>query len=593
MKCCEMMYGMGDLTGVSVSLGGEIFPGGKKCQKSNIGDSDNTGDGGKIVGGAIGACGGIGERASEAKRSLVKSSEKLGEVFPGEAGKLGGQVGDKVVMEMLVRCWSDGDVVVRSCQDQSCKRETNIHQVGGSSEGVNLESEVPDEPKGKSIDTNEGTGLKPGVPNVSKADSSESKYESWGDSDDDDDQQSDDESTESNDDKNDEEYECINKEMYDDVNVELKDAEPAKEENGDEEMTRAENVNVEHEEVSQELQTEVPLQSSFIAFDYATKFLNFDNIPSGETKIISMMDIKVQHEDPISDLEKEVKELKNVDHSSALRATIKSEVLVVVKEYLGTSINDALYKVLQKHIADLSKEHFILTDVVEKLKQQDKPQKSVEDIRKKRALFETMTASKIFNKHPKYKDLYHALMESILVDEDAMDKGVADIQKKRKPDDADRDEEPSAGPGQGLKRRKTCKDTEQSKKAKSIGTSKGTTKSQLKSTASLYKQRRYCLRLETLKCHRILEKTWVTLMNQLLSRLTQRIGSRNQKGLLLQIMSGMKIKAAKYDLPGIEDMVPNLWSPIKVAYDKHALLGNGYSEKDKNKSKNGQNRARE
>ncbi|GJZ93403.1 hypothetical protein Tco_0665468 [Tanacetum coccineum] len=79
--------GMGDSTGVSASLGGEIFSGGKKCQESNIGDSDNTGDGGKIVGGAIGACGGIGERASEAKRSLVKSSEKLGEVFPGEAGK--------------------------------------------------------------------------------------------------------------------------------------------------------------------------------------------------------------------------------------------------------------------------------------------------------------------------------------------------------------------------------------------------------------------------------------------------------------------------------------------------------------------------
>ncbi|GJX59342.1 hypothetical protein Tco_0290732 [Tanacetum coccineum] len=87
MKCCEMMYGMGDLTGVSMSLGGEIFSGGKKCQKSNIGDSDNTRDGGKIVGGAIGACGGIGERASEAKRSLVKSSKKLGEVFPGKAGK--------------------------------------------------------------------------------------------------------------------------------------------------------------------------------------------------------------------------------------------------------------------------------------------------------------------------------------------------------------------------------------------------------------------------------------------------------------------------------------------------------------------------
>ncbi|GJW51231.1 hypothetical protein Tco_0092582, partial [Tanacetum coccineum] len=34
-----------------------------------------------------------------------------------------------------------------------------------------------------------------------------------------------------------------------------------------------------------------------------------------------------------------------------------------------------------------------------------------------------------------------------------------------------------------------------------------------------------------------------------------------------------KTKAAQYDLPGIEDMVLNIWSPVKVAYDKHALWG--------------------
>nr|GEX02416.1 hypothetical protein [Tanacetum cinerariifolium]GEX02420.1 hypothetical protein [Tanacetum cinerariifolium] len=34
-----------------------------------------------------------------------------------------------------------------------------------------------------------------------------------------------------------------------------------------------------------------------------------------------------------------------------------------------------------------------------------------------------------------------------------------------------------------------------------------------------------------------------------------------------------KIKAAQYDLSGIEDMVLNIWSPAKVAYDKHALWG--------------------
>ncbi|GJY94654.1 hypothetical protein Tco_0511015 [Tanacetum coccineum] len=32
-----------------------------------------------------------------------------------------------------------------------------------------------------------------------------------------------------------------------------------------------------------------------------------------------------------------------------------------------------------------------------------------------------------------------------------------------------------------------------------------------------------------------------------------------------------KTKAVKYDLPGIEDMVPNIWSPVKVVYDRYAL----------------------
>ncbi|GJX74061.1 hypothetical protein Tco_0312656 [Tanacetum coccineum] len=34
-----------------------------------------------------------------------------------------------------------------------------------------------------------------------------------------------------------------------------------------------------------------------------------------------------------------------------------------------------------------------------------------------------------------------------------------------------------------------------------------------------------------------------------------------------------KTKSAQYDLPGIEDMVPNICSHVKVAYDKHALWG--------------------
>ncbi|GKF40223.1 hypothetical protein Tco_0120284, partial [Tanacetum coccineum] len=46
-------------------------------------------------------------------------------------------------------------------------------------------------------------------------------------------------------------------------------------------------------------------------------------------------------------------------------------------------------------------------------------------------------------------------------------------------------------------------------------------------------------------------------------------GSTNRK----YTASITKTKAAKYEIKGIEDMVPKLWSPIKVAYDKYAALG--------------------
>nr|GFD25705.1 hypothetical protein [Tanacetum cinerariifolium] len=49
--------GMGDSTGVSVSLG-EISLEGNKSWESNISESDNTGDGGKIAGRAITTWGG-------------------------------------------------------------------------------------------------------------------------------------------------------------------------------------------------------------------------------------------------------------------------------------------------------------------------------------------------------------------------------------------------------------------------------------------------------------------------------------------------------------------------------------------------------
>nr|GEW96849.1 hypothetical protein [Tanacetum cinerariifolium] len=98
------------------------------------------------------------------------------------------------------------------------------------------------------------------------------------------------------------------------------------------------------------------------------------------------------YEEEIIVLEKDVKELKSVDNSTIVISEIKYEVPNAIKEYLESSLDDALYK-------------------------------------------------------------------SILADEDAMDKGVDDELKKRKPNDVDKDEGPTAGSDRGLKRQRKSKVT--------------------------------------------------------------------------------------------------------------------------------------
>nr|GFA02880.1 hypothetical protein [Tanacetum cinerariifolium] len=63
-------------------------------------------------------------------------------------------------------------------------RDTHDKFASGSSKGADFKLEVPDEPTSKTKDTSEGTGVKPGVLDVSKEDSSNSDDDSWGDSED-------------------------------------------------------------------------------------------------------------------------------------------------------------------------------------------------------------------------------------------------------------------------------------------------------------------------------------------------------------------------------------------------------------------------
>ncbi|GKC63628.1 hypothetical protein Tco_1096226 [Tanacetum coccineum] len=222
----------------------------------------------------------------------------------------------------------------------------------------------------------------------------------------------------------------------------------------------------------------------------------------------------------VAKLEKDVSELKKIDHFAEALASLKSQVPTVVENYLGSKIGDDLQKVLQRHTTDLIQKYSVKpTPEPSKIQTptidlEPESKKSASEIRKikkeqaekqkmpkytikstdkaalkeydqKSALYQTMNENKTFNRNPANHALYHALMEALIEDENAMDKGVADTVKNHKrqhDDDEDDDEDPSAGPNQGKKtKRRRTKESESSMKP---STTKETSKGKAPSKSS-------------------------------------------------------------------------------------------------------------
>ncbi|GJS00999.1 hypothetical protein Tco_0317507 [Tanacetum coccineum] len=510
------------------------------------------------------------------------------------------------------------------------KQDTHMLHANGSDDGVGSQPKVPDELQYKTTGTNEGTSTIPRVLDVPK-DQSESENESWGEKEETQDDEfvhtldvyvpTNDEPNDESKDVDEEEYERINKELYGDVNVSLTDVELDDKDKGDKEMTNADIEDVEHENVIQESagnqvkddaqatqNTEGQIPSSSISSDYAAKYLNFDNIPLVDTEVVSMLDINVQHEVPCTSplltipvsiiLEHTVVNppeilitalsttissllLQDFDHSIALLSVPSNLKSQIIKEYLGTSLDDALYKVLKKHDADIIKEHYVPAEIVERLRDRE---------------------------------------------------------------DKDKDEDPLIGSDQGLKRRNTSKDAKPLKGPKlkeSKSSSSKDTKSQPKSSGNTDDQPNvkatpkhdwfkeperppthdsdwnvgkfidhliqnhlvgptFNLLKGTCRSHVELEYN----IEECYKVVTNRLDWNNPKGkeypfdlskplpLImdrgpqvvpvdyfinndLKYMKGgssskkyttstIKTKATTYDIPGTEDMVPSLWSPVKT-----------------------------
>ncbi|GJY38269.1 hypothetical protein Tco_0424633 [Tanacetum coccineum] len=243
------------------------------------------------------------------------------------------------------------------------KTDFHISHASGSGDGTDFESGVPNEQQRKISNTDEGTGTEPGVPDVPKY-NSKSEKESWGDSEeeeDDEDDTEDESDNDGNDDDNDgndgggdndgndgdgdndgndddgdnvdndddsdhertesdrdenpnlnrsnKEHEEEEEKYIDEFTDEEDDADNAKDEI-EEELDDAEefyrDVNVEEDAhvtltaVHDTQKTEGPMQSSSISSDFTNKLLNFENASPTDNEIASLMDTHVRHEEPSS-----------------------------------------------------------------------------------------------------------------------------------------------------------------------------------------------------------------------------------------------------------------------------------------------------
>ncbi|GKC07387.1 hypothetical protein Tco_0998997 [Tanacetum coccineum] len=149
----------------------------------------------------------------------------------------------------------------------------------------------------------------------------------------------------------------------------------------------------------------------------------------------------------VARLEQEMSEVKKTDHSADVLASIRSQVPTAVDKYLGTKLDDALLK-SPKEIIRIKKEQGEEKTRIHVL-YQSTDKVDLEEFDLKSALFKHMNKIKSANRNTANYHLYHALMEALIADEDAMDKEVADKVKdhKRKHDsDDDEDDDDDEGP---------------------------------------------------------------------------------------------------------------------------------------------------
>ncbi|GJT51941.1 retrovirus-related pol polyprotein from transposon TNT 1-94 [Tanacetum coccineum] len=274
---------------------------------------------------------------------------------------------------------------------------------------------------------------------------------------------------------NEEEYE----ELYKDVNVRLKDEEHEKEGKADAEMKNAGRDDVSREISYEQVEddanvtltatqkTKGPMQSSSISSDFASQFLNLDNISPADNEVVSMMNVKVRHEESST----------QVPSLLTVPVTVIPKTSTVAATTVPLEISDFATPVIQSTIIEL------LENVVW-AKSSSQPQSTYEvaasltEFELKNILLDKLQKSKSYRGAKEHRDFYDALVKSYQLHKDLFESYSKAYSLKRDREDKDKDKEPPAGLDQWLKKRKMSKDAEPPKGSKSkeskSSSSKGT-----------------------------------------------------------------------------------------------------------------------
>ncbi|GKB32690.1 hypothetical protein Tco_0872091, partial [Tanacetum coccineum] len=275
-----------------------------------------------------------------------------------------------------------------------------------------------------------------------------------------------------------------------------------------------------------------------------------------------------------SDRLRDEAQAKNEDFLNKLDDNIKKIIKDQVKEQVKAQVSKILPKIEKTVNEQLEAE--VLTRSSNESKTSHAVAANLSELELKKILIDKMESNKSIHRSDEQKNLYKALVDAYESDKLILDTYGDNVSFKRRRDDEDKDEEPSAGSNRGSKRRRAGKEPESTSAPK-----EKTSKTTGKSNEGRFQHSRL-LKGSCKSPVRYIEY----FFEEVYKATTDQLDWNNPKGQqyphdlrkplpLIPNSQVMNTKAADYgNIKWIEDLVPNtMWSQVPVSYDKHALWG--------------------